>query len=197
MGGATSTVGSGRRAGLFRNLDVAPAAGGARAKPAGRLRHLPARRLARRPARQRLRLPGHPTSTTAIASDDGLSAARLRGHRRRRAQRVPLPVGRDGRRQTSLQPQSAFIHAVGLLARRLRADGRRRARRSSGRRARTSASTATPRRSPSRARLGVQIALGTDWTPVGLDEPAARAALRRLAQQDLLRPTTSPTRSCG
>ena len=78
-------------------------------------------------------------------------------------------------------PRSSFVHAVGALARRLPQDGGdahvaglvaalERAR-----------STATPRRSPSRTRLGVEIALGTDWTPSG-----SMNLLRELACADSL-----------
>ena len=109
--------------GLLRNLDDAADAGGLVAKPAVDFDTFPLGDSSARSSRAAAPTRRSPSLEHRSPSDRRLRAAHLRGHRRRRAQRVPLPLGAPAAAHDITAPQSAFIHAVGLARRRLRDDG--------------------------------------------------------------------------
>ncbi len=184
--------------GMLRNLDSSPTGpGGPRAgQQRGELRHLPARRHLGRRADQRLRLPEH-RRALGDSRRRRLPAARLRGHRRLGAQRVPLhrgaPVGRAepaGPRTppsctaSSLKPADVAVVAPAR-------------RRWCGARAPTSRSTATPPRCRCTGRWASSVALGHRLAHLGLDEPAARAEVRADCSTPATSTAPTPTRTCG
>ena len=172
-----------RPRGLLRNLDKRLAGGGRSTSRPVRLRHLPARRLERRP--QLTSGCGYPEPPNAShGRRRRLPTCRTspRASTRSAHERVPLPRGRrTGGARHRAAADARCIHGVGARRRRLRGTWRSTGVGSSGRRARTSRSTATPRRCTALRRLGVNIALGTDWLPSG-----SMNLLRELACADSL-----------
>ena len=200
MGGATSTVGSGgagRPAPQPRHdraehegLDQKPV--DFDTFPLGDSRR-------RRSSPTRLRATRRRTAAVDRRRSTTLPAAHLRGHRRRRAQRVPLPDSSDGNDRRTIssrrRPRSSTASASPPRDYAKMATTRDRAHLVAAlqhhalrqHRAASPCCDAPGRADRARHRLDA----------VGLDEPAARAALRRHAQHRLTSTSTSPTSSCG
>ena len=164
MGGATSTVGSGNAPGLLRNLDSAAAEEGLGEKPVV-FDTFP---LGDEGGNQLTSGCGYAfaDTTQSIAADAAFEPHIAEGIDHVAENEFLCSSSSDGGGQDLAQPQSAFIHAVGLEAAdyaAMAADG---------------VSLIWSPRSNLRLygntalvtvanRLGVPIALGTDWTPSG------------------------------
>ena len=193
IGGATSEIGSGSTPGLSAQPRRRRQPGGAGQQAGRRQRHLPARQL--EPDFDGLRLHRLPVADHALDATSPIRRTSSEGiDAEARNEFLCLSGAMGG---VDITAPRTLVRARGRpSARRTTRRWRRRAPRSSGRRAPTCASTATPRRSSSRDRLGVEIALGTDWTPSG-----SINLLRELACADSLNKSYYAnyftTSSCG
>lgn len=164
MGGATSTVGSGSRSGLLRNLDRANDQEGL-SQDAVNFETFP---LGDSGGTQISTGCGYPgiDSAASIAGDDAYLPHIAEGIAASARNEFVCTSSTEGGGQDLVQPQSAFIHGIGLRAgdfATMAQDG--------------TALIWSPRSNitlygdtamvTAAARMGVQIALGTDWMPTG------------------------------
>ncbi len=180
FGGSTSIVGSGSAPGFLRNLDKSAQEGLNHTAV-----HFETFPLGDTGGQQLTSGCGYNFTSTAanIANDRSFEPHIAEGIDQAAHNEFVCASSMDGGGQDLVQPQSAFIHAVGLLARDYGAmavdnTGLIWSPRSNVRLYGDTAQVTTA------ARLGVQIALGTDWTPSG-----SMSLLRELKCADLLNQT--------
>ncbi len=172
MGGATSIVGSGGIAGLLRNLDESANEGGL-GKHAVFFDTFPLDDSGGIAAHRRLQLRRHRRHRLAGLERRRLRAAHRRGHRRDRAQRVPVPENSasydtmtPGLSNDLVMPKTAMIHAVGLETIDYNVMAAHQTSLIWSPRSNLSLYGDTARVTIA-ARFGVNIALGTDWIVSG------------------------------